>query len=64
MLTFSSGAMGNSGPVKGRYILYTYKTIPSESFIMAGIIIIYGQVAAATFLKIDLKLEHFQAIFT
>ena len=31
---------------------------------MAGIIIIYGQVAAATFLKIDLKLEHFQAIFT
>ena len=30
---------------------------------MAGIIIIYGQVAAATFLKIDLKFDNFQVIF-
>ena len=33
--------------------------MPSENFKLAGIIIFLGQVAAVTFLKIDLKLELF-----
>ena len=39
--------------------MHKFFIIPSESVYVAGIIIFWVQVAAATFLKIELKFDHF-----